>query len=625
MPPHTTAGFLDDEFDNDPNAFYDDDEEDDEALENSPAVRTREGAGNDMPRRAGAGGSTTSQTEEQKALFELQLKSQEQEDYIRRLQMELAAAHAQRKTRTKRTKSATPSGLSTPDEGLAVSRSLSVASSSPASASDPIPASASASSSGKLEGTNPEVLQLLEVVKLAGRKYSFIVRPWPPPPAAFQFVQRPPVNPLDMPSRYPTNGTKEEKEQALLRAYAAEIHDAMPEIVKPHVTNQLVVSEFCKVIYDQKSKIISVARSRRSEIFKDTAGLNTSSFVSVTAMQQDPKIIEYRGATPTVPYPPILFPPGQAGDASRVFMSPSMALLPHAGSNSLQFIRLALFGQSSLKFTDYDGPNAPQYKPRYNAAAKQWDVNDLSVGMIAFAAVAVRYLLYYPEEDFDTEGTSSKVPYESLFNRYTKDLIKYWNTPGMVQTRRWLKARVFKNIASAAGSLATPDGDFDEEGLDLDALYPMPLPPFLPPDSVQFNSSLHQRGKLWSRLPHPEVNLLVPLLPFRPWTLATILDLPAFPHSNVDYPPLVASCRPVWTGLRLRGPCTLVLWRRSLLNPPYWRRRWTGSRWHSRSLLHCKSRLRREAGVVGVVVHEAEGQSQAVRSPLVQHKSWKVL
>ncbi|KAI0368255.1 hypothetical protein BV20DRAFT_980895 [Pilatotrama ljubarskyi] len=411
--------------------FYDDDEEDEE-VEELTQVAARPRA---EDRSDAAPGGVPGGNDHQNALYSLQLTSQQQQDKIRELQMKLAAAEAKAAKRPKKGKAKTTD--TPPSE-------------------EPITAS-SASTAAQDE---PEIFRLKDVIATAGRKYSFVTRPWPPPPAAWQYTERPPVDPLDATTRYPKDGTTEQKSNALLRAYGAEIYNLLPLSLHPHVNNDFVINEFTQKIYDQKSKIVSKARAARHHIFKDTERLKLAVLASASALESDPVVLEYR-SMPSNPYPPILFPDGKAGKTKYLFMSTSIAW----------FIRVTLFGPSSMDYTNDDAPTAKQYQPRYNAAAKSWGIKQLTPGMIAFAAVGVRHLLY-PEEDFDSNGSTSHVPYETFFNEYVKILISYWTSPRIVKVREWLTALVFKNIVASAASAGALQGTLGEgvDALDLDEL-----------------------------------------------------------------------------------------------------------------------------------------------------------
>ncbi|KAI0366149.1 hypothetical protein BV20DRAFT_1055885 [Pilatotrama ljubarskyi] len=412
--------------------LYEEDDEDEDVEELiQVAPRTRA----EVRSNAAAGTAASDPgSDHQNALYALQLSSQKQQDRIRELELKLAAAEAQRTKRSRKSK--TPATDTPPSD-------------------DPT----SVSATGPAED-QPEILRLTGAIAQAGRKYAFVVRAWPPPRSAWQYTERPLVDPLDASARYPKEGSTADKDEALSRAYAAEIYDMLPAVLHPHLTNDFIICEFTKKINDQKSKIISKARGVRHQIFKDTERLTLSVFASVSTMESDPTVLEYRSTADDL-YPPIIFPAGKAGKAKYLFMSTSIAW----------FIRVALFGPSSMDYTDDDSPNAKQHRPQYNVAAILWNIQQLTPGMIAFAAVAVRHLLY-PEEDFDTKGSASNVPYERFFNEYVKILISYWTGPRIGKVRDWLTARVFRNIKSystAAGGAGAGIGH-SADALDLDEL-----------------------------------------------------------------------------------------------------------------------------------------------------------
>ncbi|KAH9850406.1 hypothetical protein C2E23DRAFT_887310 [Lenzites betulinus] len=389
----------------------DEDEEDEEALVIIPSVGSSRSA---QPTSHGSNalalpaGSSLSEVH-QKALYEAQLALQLRDERIR--QLEIQNAQAKQDARQKR---------STKGKGAA-----------------------SRTSQDRSEGSNidKELAPLEDTIKRYGRKYSACCRPWPPPDQVWEFSARPDVNPQDPQERYPSTGTAEQKSDALVSAYAAELYDLLPSLLRPHLSNRWFIREFKHSIRDQKSKALANARVLRKKIFTDLPELTMRLFEDMEgnaqAISTDPILTKWRSVPEDI-YPPIIFPKEKGGQMKYIFRCAAIA----------NFTRVTLLGKGAL-------PKNGKFRPRSNTSAKQWDVNTVSPGMIAFAAVAVRYLISL-EADFDHVGATSGVNYEYLFDQYTKLLWVSWESPRIVQTRAWLDEQVFKGLTNAPTPAAAP-------------------------------------------------------------------------------------------------------------------------------------------------------------------------
>ncbi|KAL1938430.1 hypothetical protein VTO73DRAFT_11670 [Trametes versicolor] len=362
-------------------------------------------SGSAPPAGSGSPASSASGADHLKALHEAQLALRAAEDKMRKLEMDHAAAlQATRSSRSAKGKA--------PKKGV------------PADIPN-------------------ELLPLLALIRTHGRGYAVCVRPWPPPEGAWSCVPRPAVDPMDGPTRYllGRNADDVARSQALLLAYSVELYDILPPLLHPYMTNTWLIKEFSGVLLDQKCKVLSKGRELRKAIFKDLAQhLDLALFESEdpAALEEDSEFRRWHSTYNDI-YPPVIFPPDKPGDRAFVFRSDPIA----------KFIRMCLYGPGSV------APKQLGKKPyaRKNCGARQWGVTEITPGMIAFAAVAVRHLLL-PFEDFDPVGKSSHITYEAFFDQYTKLLICKWNSVGLVETRMWLDARVFKGLRPESEALA---------------------------------------------------------------------------------------------------------------------------------------------------------------------------
>ncbi|KAH9850682.1 hypothetical protein C2E23DRAFT_861177 [Lenzites betulinus] len=383
----------------------DGDEDDEEALVVPSTTCT--GSAQPASHRSSASGAPAS-------LYEAQLALQIRDERIRELEIQSAQAKqsARRKRQAKRKKTVTDES---PDNS---------------EGSDTVASDAH------------ELRPLLEIIKRHARKYSACYRPWPPPDQVWEFPARPNVDPRDPQARYPTTGTSEQKSNALVLAYAAELYDNNPSLLHPHMQNQWLISRYKHTILDQKSKTLANACALRKAIFADLPELNIDLFDDMEgnaqAISTDPILTKWR-SLPADIYPPIIFPEGKAGQMKYIFRCSAIA----------NFTRVSILGKGSLQ-------KHGKFRPRSNTSAIQWKVTSVSAGMIAFAAVAV--------------GSTTGVNYEYIFDQYMKLLSLSWESPRMTQTRAWLEERVFKGLKNALPPTAAPANPDVRTYVELDDL-----------------------------------------------------------------------------------------------------------------------------------------------------------
>ncbi|KAI0371885.1 hypothetical protein BV20DRAFT_978518 [Pilatotrama ljubarskyi] len=372
------------------------------------------------PDPAPAGGEPETATDEvyKEALRTMQLQAQENLEKIRSLELQVARA-PQPRSKASRKASAKHSAVAESASGTAAVEQV---------AEPPHP-----------------LASLVSIIRGAGRKYSILHKPWPPGEEVWQLaLPRPRVDPLDASTRYPANCSDEEKALALTRACAAELHDFMPEAIRPHITNQYLISQVrvTKPI-DQKSKAMTAARAGRLEIFSHLADVGKltpivmiKSKTQRKAIEDDPNCQYWRGNLNDL-YPPIVFPhaPPESQAKDRRYLFKSLAIA--------KFIRLMLFGSSSLS----------QEQPMESSLGRGWQLRKLTYGMVAFAAIGVQYLLSH-DQNFEPVGATTQTKYAYLFSQYMSILVEYGRAPRMKLVLSWLEAEVFRGVNNLVPSHA---------------------------------------------------------------------------------------------------------------------------------------------------------------------------
>ncbi|KAH9892018.1 hypothetical protein C8Q73DRAFT_792336 [Cubamyces lactineus] len=267
---------------------------------------------------------------------------------------------------------------------------------------------------------------LQDHIRRCARRFTYVHRAWPLPSGAWEYTERPQIDPLDYNQRYPADSTKQAA--ALDQACAAELWDYATVIIRPHINGTLFRPLFDKIIGDQKSKIISCARDMRAEIFAGVTEIDRLIFSApepLKAIAADPVCVRLSSATEG-PYPSIVYTPGKVG-LKHLFKTAAIA----------NMLRLMLFGKRSLR----DREKVPDRKTYGMTLA----VKTLNRHMIAFAAVCIVHLLN-GHEDFDLIGDPSGYPYQKHYEEHIKYLTRAWHTPRVKVIRGYLEDEVFENV-----------------------------------------------------------------------------------------------------------------------------------------------------------------------------------
>ncbi|KAI0648451.1 hypothetical protein C8Q79DRAFT_1008772 [Trametes meyenii] len=278
------------------------------------------------------------------------------------------------------------------------------------------------------------------LARAAGRQYTIMARPWPPPEAVWRHPgakTREVFDPQDSDDRYPLYSSKAELAHALTRAYAAELHDILPAEVRAHIDNSQVVTSFRKGANDEKSKIVGLVSSIESiqHIFGHIPGFPLHIFSHANTAQlkeEDPTIQYWRGA-PDELVPPIITHTDHPGDLGYIFMNEAIAII----------IRLMLFKKSSMKSSHTDRRSFGQNK----------EVAKLEFTMIAWAAVLAEYILS-KDSTFEPEGRDTHIDYVAHWAAYMEILISGAKGPRIPRIVAWLSERVFVGV-NVEGTIPT--------------------------------------------------------------------------------------------------------------------------------------------------------------------------
>ncbi|KAI0742375.1 hypothetical protein C8Q80DRAFT_903581 [Daedaleopsis nitida] len=190
-----------------------------------------------------------------------------------------------------------------------------------------------------------------EQLKLAGREYALLVRPWASRPA-MAITQRPTIDPEDPITRFASPMSQR-------LAIAAEIHTFLPKHMLDLLCEPWGVPMFSYAVGQRKGHMLEKIKPNRAAIFSHIPDIDIN--------------LEYWRGT-SQQFPPSFFPPGQHGVMPKVFCQPSF----------VKILLICNYGAGAL---------VENHVPRTNCSAILWAVDEVTPGMLAFAACVLRFLL----------------------------------------------------------------------------------------------------------------------------------------------------------------------------------------------------------------------------------------